>query len=244
MKKGYFIAGTGTDVGKTVVTAGILRSLVKQGIKAAPMKPIQSGAEKIGDKLVAPDLQFCLKTAGLAPSDEDLALMNPYCYEPACSPHLAARLAGEFPNYDKIMDAAEALVEKNDVLLVEGAGGIMVPLDDDHVTMLDLMEAFEFPIILVADAGLGTINHTLLSIDMIVNAGMEIGGVVLVNTTPVTDDAFLRQENLEIIKSMGGERIIGNIRHLENLAPDNSSAWAQFAEDFTGLEDIIHGLDK
>lgn len=244
MKKGYFITGTGTDVGKTVATAGILKTLIKNGIKAAPMKPIQSGGIKSGDHLEAPDLKFCLDTIALRPDRAELALMNPYCYEPACSPHLAARMADNYPDYDKIMDSAESLFDKYDVVLVEGAGGIMVPLDDEGVTNLDLMEAFQFPVILVADAGLGTINHTLLTINAIVDAGLEIAGVLLVNTTPVANDAFIREDNANVIENMGGEIMMGNIRYLENLAPDNDAAWTLFGEDFKGLDILTEELDK
>lgn len=170
--------------------------------------------------------------------------MNQYCYEPACSPHLAARMAGNYPDYDKIMDCAEALFDENDIVLVEGAGGIFVPLDDEEVAMLDLIDAFEFPVILVADAGLGTINHTLLTVSVLEAAAVDIMGIVLVNTTPPDGDEFIREDNLKTIETLAQVPLLGNIRYLEDLSPDNSSDWEKFSQDFTGLDLVMDGLDK
>ena len=99
MSRGVFITGTDTDVGKTIVTAGLLRQLRNSGVNAASMKPVQTGAEVSADgKLTAPDLAVHHVAAGFTPPPDDVDLMALYLYEPACSPHLAGRMAGKYPN--------------------------------------------------------------------------------------------------------------------------------------------------
>src|SRR3990172_6112147 len=121
MNRGIFITGTDTGIGKTLVAAGILRWLRRQGIDAVPMKPVQTGARREGDKLAAPDLEFCLAAAGIKPVAGEMKLMLPYAYEPACSPHLAGRLAGRYPEIAEIVNCAEKLLKKHQGLVVEGA---------------------------------------------------------------------------------------------------------------------------
>ena len=99
MIPGLFITGTDTDVGKTYVTAGLLRFLREQGADCVPMKPVQTGA--VGGAV--PDLDACLAAAGLAPDEAERSLMAPFCYEPPCSPHLAGRMAGEYPSIARIV---------------------------------------------------------------------------------------------------------------------------------------------
>ena len=123
MSRGFFITGTDTGIGKTVVTAGILRWLRGQGVDAVPMKPVQTGAIKKGDRLVSPDIEFCLAASGWKPNEEEAQLIAPYLYEPACSPHLAGRMAVKYPEISEIKRCAETLLQKHQALLVEGAGG-------------------------------------------------------------------------------------------------------------------------
>ena len=99
MSRGVFITGTDTGVGKTIVTAGLLRQLRGAGVNAASMKPVQTGAEVSSDgKLIAPDLAVHHMAAGFTPPPDEAVLMAPYLYEPACSPHLAGRMAGRYPD--------------------------------------------------------------------------------------------------------------------------------------------------
>ena len=142
--RGLVIAGTDTGVGKTLIAAGLLRRLRAEGIDAAPMKPVQTGAAARGGVLVAPDLDFCLAAAGLAPSHNEYADMCPYRFEPACSPHLAARLAGDTVDIERIAAAAARLAARRAALLVELAGGLAVPLNDRD-TNLDLVRALALP---------------------------------------------------------------------------------------------------
>ena len=225
-----FITGTSTEVGKTVVTAGLLRALRQRGVDAVPMKPVQTGGEpdRTGT-LQAPDLCFCLSVTGMTPDNFEMALMNPYVYEPACSPHLAGRMAGSYPNVDHIVNCAEELAAKHDCVLIEGAGGIMVPLNEDTLA-LDLIQHLNAPVILVAHAGLGTINHTLLSINTLRQAGLEVLGVIFNEVTPTAEeDRFIADDNPDAIARFGEVEILGSIRYAESIE-EESVFWNQFED--------------
>ena len=169
---GVFVTGTGTDVGKTVVTAGLLRALREGGVDAAVMKPFQTGCtRRVDGGWHVPDLDFALEVLGWEPTEEERGDLCIYAYEPACSPHLAARMAGEVPEIGCVVDAARRLSERHDVVLVEGAGGILVPVNEEQ-TMLDVMKALGWSVLLVSRGGLGTINDTLLSVSALRDAGM------------------------------------------------------------------------
>lgn len=237
LKNAVFVTGTGTDVGKTVVTAGILRYFRGQGVDAVSMKPVQTGAELVGGRMVAPDLVVHHGASGLAPETDVLDLMAPYLYEPACSPHLAGRLANRYPDVDRIVECAEQLHASHDCVLIEGAGGIMVPLDES-VTMLDLMRRLGCPVLLVAMRGLGTINHTLLSVEVLRGAGLEVLGVVFNETESVERD-FIRQDNPESVRRFGKVDILGDVDYLEGFDPLSETTWEQFEKCMPGLP-MIH----
>jgi dethiobiotin synthase len=224
MSKGLFITGTDTEVGKTYVAARLLRWLRGQGIDAVPMKPVQTGAEEG----YAPDLESCLAAGGLEPTDEERRLMAPCCYGPACSPHLAGRMAGEFPSIERIVGCARALEQHHDCVLAEGAGGVLVPLDES-VTMLDLMRELAYPVLLVARAGLGTVNHSLLSLRALQAAGLRVTGVVFNEVEPPEEaDAFIRADNPRIIGHMSGVVVLGTVRH----GGDGEGCFGHILEEF------------
>lgn len=237
MTRGYFITGTDTDVGKTIVTAGLLRWLRRQGVNAASMKPAQTGAVLCDGLWVAPDLAFHHAAAEFQPPPESLELMAPYCYEPACSPHLAGRMAGRYPDLEHIAENAERLQADYDLLLVEGAGGIFAPLTETG-TMRDLMVRLGLPVIVVAHRGLGTINHTLLSIEALRNAGLDIAGVVFNETQNVPPD-FIKQDNPQAVAAFGKVDVLGNIDFLTDLDTNPGAAWARFEQCMPGLATLL-----
>ncbi len=237
MSRGVFITGTDTDVGKTIVTAGLLRQLRSAGVNAASMKPVQTGAEVSSDgKLTAPDLVVHHRAAGLSPPSDEADLMAPYLYEPACSPHLAGRMADRYPDIGHIVDCARQLEARYEVLLVEGAGGVYAPLTESE-TMLDLMKALGYPVLLVSHRGLGTINHTLLSIEALRSRGLETMGVVFNEIEDVQPD-FIKEDNPSAIESFGEVEILGNIDYLTELDSKPEAAWAQFDECTPGLRQL------
>jgi len=223
MRDGLFITGTGTGVGKTIVTAGLLRKLRRAGEDAVSMKPVQTGAEREDGIFVAPDLHVHWEAAELVPPPDEHPLMAPYLYEPACSPHLAARSAGHYPDIAHIKACAVLLLGRHSFLLVEGAGGVLVPLDEEH-TMRELMAALGFPVLLVALAGLGTINHTLLSLEALRHAGLNVRGVVLNEAVP-EPDASIREDNRDTLERLGGLPVWGPIPYNQSWTAPTEAEW-------------------
>ena len=126
---GIFVTGTDTGVGKTIIAAGLLAQFRAAGVDAVPMKPVQTGCKLVKGRRVAPDLTFCLNMAGLKPYKRELADMAPYCFSPACSPHLAAQEAGVSLSLSMIERAYKRLSRAHEMVVVEGAGGVLVPLN-------------------------------------------------------------------------------------------------------------------
>jgi dethiobiotin synthetase len=244
MTRGIFITGTGTGVGKTIAAAAILRAARAAGIDAVPFKPVQTGAVDGPDGLRSPDVEFCLAAAGLRPKPDEAALMAPLLYKPACSPHLAGRIEGRPVDLDTIRCCAETLLARHDAVIVEGAGGVMVPLNDS-ATMLDLMAALGLPVLVVAINGLGTINHTLLTLAALRQAGIEVLGVVLNQPDPPAGlrpprgaDEFIRRDNPETIARFGGATVLGCLPHAGDLAAGNVAGWARVEAGFMGMAEI------
>jgi dethiobiotin synthetase len=224
------IAGTDTDIGKTVAAAAVLCALRGHGIDAVPMKPVQTGAASDGNRLVSPDLRFCTAMAGLNPDPREEALMAPYLFEPACSPHLAAAGCGREISFAHIVESLAALLERRQGVVVEGAGGLLAPLSEEK-TQLDLIARLDLPVILVARPGLGTINHTLLSLHELDRAGLRVLGVVFCETQP-TQWGEIEKENRRIIERMGETAILGRIPFLAGLT-DGRVAPQEFRQSAT-----------
>jgi dethiobiotin synthase len=215
MISGLFVTGTGTDVGKTLLVAGVMRWFQNRDINAMVMKPVQTGAERDAEgRRVAPDMEFVLQAARLRVETPTRERIVPYLFDPACSPHLAARLADCPIRLEKILACAQWLAERYDRLVVEGAGGLMAPLGDAG-TMLDLMVALELPVLLVGHSGLGTINHVLLSLDALRKRGLNPLGVILNDCRPVPESSrFIHDDNADAIETYGQTRVLARIPYL------------------------------
>lgn len=199
--KGIFVTGTDTGVGKTVVAAGLLCALREAGINAVPMKPVQTGCSGRGRLMRAPDLDLCLRVAGLEVPEQEYAMMATYRFCPACSPHLAAVKARRQILVAKIKAAAEGLLARYDQLVVEGAGGVMVPIGGG-LTMLDVMKALGLPVVVVARPGLGTLNHTLLTLEAVRRQGLSVLGVVLNQSEPGRM-GWIERDNVRTLEKLG-----------------------------------------
>ena len=169
-----FITGTDTEVGKTFYSERLLRSLNAQGVATAAMKPLASGAEVHDGKLRNADALILQQASNTSFPYE---LCNPYCFEAAVAPHLAARQAGIRIDKNVILQAYEQLQQQADVTVVEGVGGWLVPLDEDQ-TVADLVQAMELPVVLVVGMRLGCINHALLTAENIKQRGVPLLGWV------------------------------------------------------------------
>jgi dethiobiotin synthetase len=215
MKQGIFITGTDTGVGKTIVTTVILSILRKAGIDAVPMKPVQTGCRRRSGKLVVPDLESILRLVGIRTTNAEKELMCPFKYMPACSPHLAASITGRRISLNKILQCFRRLSNRHQVVVVEGAGGVLVPLDRKK-TMVDLMKLLGLPVILVARPGLGTINHTLLSARELKRAGLKLKGVIFNQAEP-GQPGFIEKDNFKTIPAIGRIKVLGFVPFVSGL---------------------------
>ena len=195
--KGTFVAGTGTEVGKTVVAAVIAHTLSREGKRVAVFKPAVTGLDGEDE----PDHELLRRAAGSAQNDEEIA---PYRYGPPASPHLAAELAGAEIQPAKLLAAARSAAAGADVLVCEGVGGLLVPLSRDYLVR-DLAVALALPLAIAASPGLGTINHTLLTLEAARSAGLEVAAVVL---TPWPESpSTIEESNRETIADLGAIRV-------------------------------------
>ena len=234
--KSFFIAGTDTGVGKTVLSATLLASARAQDIDAVYMKPVQTGCTRRGSQLVAPDLECCLRAAGLRPLKTELASMCPYRFIPACSPHLAAARARRPIRIDRIVTHFRRLQAAHKAVIVEGAGGVLAPLGP-RTSMLDLMKALALPVVVAARPGLGTINHTLLTLHELRRAQLTILGVFFVHTTPNRNPAIER-DNERTIARTAEVPILGRIPFSKDLSSIASAKedWKNPSQFFQPLE--------
>lgn len=170
MAGGVFITGTDTGVGKTIVAVALLEALVASGRRAVGMKPVSAGVPP--GAAINADVE-ALSRAGNV--DAPLFLRNPFAFAPAIAPHLAARASGTAIDLDTIARAHERLAAQADVVVVEGAGGVRVPLDATH-DMLDIAQRLALPVLLVVGVRLGCLNHALLSAAAIDARGVAFAG--------------------------------------------------------------------
>lgn len=172
--KGYFITGTDTEVGKTYTTCLLVEALQRQGVKVAVSKPVSAGCEILHNGKQVNEDAFKIYQA-LA-NEQTVDAINPFAFMPPIAPHIAAEQAGTTLDIDAIVTAAKQGIPQNaELVLVEGAGGWLVPLNQDQ-TFADLAKAFGFPVILVVKMKLGCINHALLTVESIKSHGLELAG--------------------------------------------------------------------
>ena len=174
-KNGLFVTGTDTGVGKSLITGGIAAILRQQGLKVGVFKPIASGCRHDREGLVSDDTEFL---AVCADADYPLSVITPVTYKTPAAPVTCAAIEGHPVDYEAIAVAYKYLCETCDVVLVEGIGGAIVPITETE-TILDLGVAFDLPAVIVARPNLGTINHSLLTIEAVRNAGLPVAGLVI-----------------------------------------------------------------
>ena len=201
---GLFITGTDTGVGKTVVSCALARGLRAAGVDVGVMKPVETGVPASGPE----DAQALMRTAGVG---DELDLVCPIQYAMPAAPEAAAAAEGaesSVSSIDRIQRAFSTLSERHAFTLVEGAGGILVPFDE-KTTMADVAKRLETPVLVVARASLGTINHTLLTLEACASRGLDVIGVVLSHATGVLSEADTH--NLEVLKRALGDRLLGEV---------------------------------
>ena len=198
---GLFITGTDTDAGKTVVSCAIARGLRRAGIDVGVMKPAETGVPVEGPY----DARALIEAAGVSDS---LELVCPQQFDLPAAPLASARAEGREVDLAAIDAAYQEINRRHECVLVEGAGGLLVPITET-LDMAGLADRLELPVLLVARASLGTINHTLLSVQACQQRGLELLGVVFSHTNGPTSAADLC--NLDILREMLGNHVLGEI---------------------------------
>lgn len=219
--RGVFVTGTGTGVGKSIVAAALCASLVARGDRVVASKPLLSGLDESPPAPWPHDHELLALAA-----DDAAEAVSPVRYGPAVSPHLAARLAGDVLEVDAIAatvrarfaaDAPKANqraaqlagkpAQQDPIAVVEGAGGLLVPIDDEGATMADLAVALGLPLLIAAHPGLGTINHVALTLEAARARGLAVAGIVL---TPWPETpTLIETDNRDLLTRQAGAPVVG-----------------------------------
>jgi len=220
MEKGVFVTGSDTGVGKTVIAGAIAAAIKAHGLDVGVMKPVASGAKEIAGKLVSEDAVYLKK---IIDSTDDDDLVNPIRLKPPIAPTMAALKSGVPIDIDKIWKAYEELTRKHEFVVVEGVGGLMVPVDDT-LFVADLVCKMDLPLVIVSRDYLGTINHTLLTVEYARSRNLRIKGIII-NMLKSGDD-FVRE-----IEKYSSVPILGTIPFKENVCVEEC-AYGDIVENF------------
>lgn len=213
MPKAYFVTGTDTEIGKTTIAAGLLHAARLAGLSTAAAKPVASGCVRTLEGLRNDDALALLGECSLSLAYEEV---NPFAFEPAIAPHLAAREAGAQLDVAGLLPAVRRIVDKAaDFTLVEGAGGWRVPLAGQE-NLSDLAKSLGLPVILVVGVRLGCINHAVLSAEAIEGDGLQLAGWVANIVDPQTSRL---QDNLATLAERLPAPCLGQVPHLLQPSP-------------------------
>ena len=209
MGKGLFITGTDTDVGKTYVTALLVKTLRKAGFDVGYYKAAISGAPTVAES----DAGFVNRFAGIN-EPEDMILS--YLYQNAVSPHLAARIEGNPVEKEVILKAWERVTKAYPYVTMEGSGGIMCPIRHDEKAVYyleDIVQWLHLPVLVVANAGLGTINHVVTTCEYIKNRHIPVKGILLNHWK----GGIMEEDNVKMIEEITGVKVLAKIRDGDSL---------------------------
>ncbi len=211
MKAGIFITGTDTGVGKTVVAAGLALALRNRGLRVGVMKPVATGCNGSGAHLISEDAVFLWEAA----ENEYPALTSPLRFRNPLAPHVAASLEKKSVEPKKLVRAFRELGQHYDFVIVEGIGGLFVPLARDYYVS-NLIKDFDLPVVVVARSSLGAINHTLLTVDAALVRGIEVRGIIF-NRVPLVNYSLAEITNPKVIHELSGAPILGSLPEMDDL---------------------------
>ncbi len=227
MSKNLFITGTGTDIGKTYVSALIVKKLRESGKNAAYYKAAMSGNVPDAEGRLIPGDALQVKTvSGIA---QPLETMCPYVYEAAVSPHLASRMEGNPVQLSVVHQTFQAVCRQYDYVTVEGSGGIVCPLrfDEERLGLDDLVKKLKLSSLIVADAGLGTINSVVLTAEYMRANGLTVKGIILNKFHP---GDTMEEDNRFMCEAMTGLRVLACVRHGDTGLAMDADALASLYE--------------
>ncbi|HEY9576056.1 MAG TPA: dethiobiotin synthase, partial [Pseudobacillus sp.] len=207
---GVFITGTDTDAGKTITTLLLAHGLIERGMDAVPYKPVQSGAEWREGEWRAPDAEMYHLLPGIRGEK-----LYTYLFKKASSPHLAAEQEGMTIDEESIIEEIKRRASGPRLLLAEGAGGLYVPLNRGGRCLIDMMEEVALPVVIAARAGLGTINHTMLTIEAVKKRNLPIAGLVF--SSILSGEKVIEEDNMKVIHELSGLPVIGHIPFINDI---------------------------
>lgn len=219
MSKSLFVAGTGTEVGKTYITALLLKKLHESGLRCAYFKAAMSGNDRAPDGTLIPgDARHVRQVSGIS---QPLETMCPFVYEIAVSPHLAARLEGNPLELETVKAGFDRLTTRYDYIIAEGSGGIVCPLryDEKKIFLEDVISALKMPCLIVADAGLGTINSVVLTVEYMKARGLVVKGIIFNHFHP---GDVMEEDNKIMCEELTGLPVLACVE--ENAADLNLDA--------------------
>jgi dethiobiotin synthetase len=232
--QGLFITGTDTGVGKTVVTAAFLAWLRHQGLKPGVMKPIETGVDSECSSPANSDALFLMECGGI---EDALAEVCPIRMKPAASPFQAATIENRSIQPERILSAYRTLSGKYDWILVEGIGGVRVPIIHDY-GVVDLMRDLGLPAVVVARYPLGTLNHTLMTLDTLKQNGIPVRGVIFNRAGPEAPNT-IEQGQPRLIEELSGVKVLGEFPYIDNLNTESFTPEKlkelETSVDFSGL---------
>ena len=208
--KGYFVTATGTDVGKTFVTALLVKKWRDSGIDAGYYKAALSGAELRDGKWVAGDADYVKRIANLSDSQEQLVS---YVYKEAVSPHLAARKEGNPVEIAKVQADFEAATKRHEFIFAEGSGGIICPIryDAQKIFLEDIIKTVNLPILVVTTAALGSINACVLTVEYARSRGLDVRGLI-VNRYGSSGNLEMEDDNIRMMQDLTGLEILAKVK--------------------------------
>lgn len=208
--KGFFITGTDTGVGKTEVASYLARLFSKKGLKVGVMKPVATGVgKKCRDARLLRDASF---------SGQPDSCINPVSLKLALAPLVASRLAKKRIDMEIIWDRFEELRKESDVMIVEGIGGLMVPItkrSGEVIYVLDMIRRMKLPVIIVARPNLGTINHTIMTVNVLKSNKIDIAGIIFNHTARIQGDLSIKT-NPGVVEELSGVKVLGIMHYNRN----------------------------
>jgi len=213
---GFFITGTDTGVGKTLVAGGIAKILNQAGYSVGVFKPVATGCKHHHEGLISSDAEFLRYWSGC---DFELSVINPAGFVTPAVPVICQEFERRYVDFAAIQTAYESICKMSDFVIVEGIGGIRVPISGD-VDVLELAKAFDLPVVIVARPYLGTINHILLTIDAVRGAGLDVAGVVI-SGYEAASATYAEETGADVIAEYGDVDILAIVPHDEESDVDN-----------------------
>ncbi|MBX9904526.1 MAG: dethiobiotin synthase [Burkholderiales bacterium] len=212
LARGLFVAGTDTGVGKTLVACALLRGFAARGLRVVAMKPVAAGAVRRRGVWHNDDVAQLRAAANV---DMPQAVINPYCFAPAIAPHIAAQASGVKIRMAVIAKNYARLGRNADLVVVEGAGGLLVPLGGTF-SAADIPSRLNLPVVLVVGLRLGCLNHALLSVEALQARGVYLAGWIANRIDPAMARAA---ENLQALRVRIKAPLLGTVRHAQNPQP-------------------------